>query len=401
MRTLRLGAGRPEATTARGLAGGLCTSAPCGVCATNVISGIANHAQYVELVRAVSQFSVAVDSLNGSVVLLWRYYIIAYTPGLSGAVSSASLLIRRMSKNMHKPLPALLISILSPFPSSQAEDLLGIYDLAVKSDPTLREAEQNLYATREVKPQARALLLPNFGVTADADYQNVKSSGNSSLGGFNRNHTYQCPAPPRRPSPSTSCRPGSASAKPTTPSPRRRRSTATLRSNSWFALRRPTSRCHRFADAVRVQEALVAADERQLEQSRQRFEVGLVAITDVNDSLAAYDRSRANLITAENDLNNAWEALRRSRSGSRCRWRASATGCRWRRRSQTISTSGRKRHWPTTSASSPRSKPPRPRVRTSRFSDPVTTRRWTCRPGTISVAPVPSSTPIPTRPSSG
>jgi outer membrane protein len=67
----------------------------------------------------------------------------------------------------------------------------------------------------------------------------------------------------------------------------------------------------RAADLVRVQEALVAADERQLEQSRQRFEVGLVAITDVNDSQAAYDRSRANLISAENALDNAWEALRR------------------------------------------------------------------------------------------
>jgi outer membrane protein len=65
----------------------------------------------------------------------------------------------------------------------------------------------------------------------------------------------------------------------------------------------------RAADAVTVQEALVRADERQLEQSRQRFEVGLVAITDVNDSQAAYDRSRANLITAKNLLDNAWQAL--------------------------------------------------------------------------------------------
>jgi len=64
------------------------------------------------------------------------------------------------------------------------------------------------------------------------------------------------------------------------------------------------------ADAVTVQEALVRADERQLEQSRQRFDVGLVAITDVNDSQAAFDRSKANLITAKTVLDNAWEALR-------------------------------------------------------------------------------------------
>jgi outer membrane protein len=67
----------------------------------------------------------------------------------------------------------------------------------------------------------------------------------------------------------------------------------------------------RAADLVRVAEALQLANERQLEQSRQRFEVGLVAITDVNESQAAYDRSRADVISAKNALNNAWEALRR------------------------------------------------------------------------------------------
>ncbi len=65
------------------------------------------------------------------------------------------------------------------------------------------------------------------------------------------------------------------------------------------------------ADAVGVQEALERANERQLEQSTQRFDVGLVAITDVNESQAAYDRSRADVITAKNELNNQWEALRR------------------------------------------------------------------------------------------
>ncbi len=66
----------------------------------------------------------------------------------------------------------------------------------------------------------------------------------------------------------------------------------------------------RAADAVTVSESLVRANERQLEQSKQRFEVGLVAITDVNESQAAFDRSRADLINAEVALDNAWEALR-------------------------------------------------------------------------------------------
>ncbi|MGB7552523.1 MAG: TolC family outer membrane protein, partial [Chromatiaceae bacterium] len=66
----------------------------------------------------------------------------------------------------------------------------------------------------------------------------------------------------------------------------------------------------RAADLVRSSEALMRANERQLEQSKQRFDVGLVAITDVNDNQAAYDRSRATVITNTNQLDNAWEALR-------------------------------------------------------------------------------------------
>jgi len=210
-------------------------------------------------------------------------------------------------------LPALLISIGLAAPlSTQAEDLLGIYDLAVKSDPTLREAEQTLYATREVKPQARALLLPNFAVTADADYQNVKTSGSNLQGSFSRNDTFDTSGAAAVLSQSVYNRADWV---------RLSQSDNTIAQaeaqyrDAEIELMVRTTEAYfqvlRSADAVRVQQALVAADERQLEQSRQRFEVGLVAITDVNDSLAAYDRSRANLITAENDLNNAWEALRR------------------------------------------------------------------------------------------
>jgi outer membrane protein len=214
---------------------------------------------------------------------------------------------------MNKLLPALLMSIgLATSLSTQAEDLLGIYDLAVKSDPTLREAEQTLYATREVKPQARALLLPNFAVTADGNYQNVKSSGRTAQGSFSRNDTFGTSDTSAVLSQSIYNRADWV---------RLSQSDNTIAQaeaqyrDAEIELMVRTTEAYfevlRSADLVRVQEALVAADERQLEQSRQRFEVGLVAITDVNDSLAAFDRSRANLITAENDLNNAWEALRR------------------------------------------------------------------------------------------
>ena len=48
----------------------------------------------------------------------------------------------------------------------------------------------------------------------------------------------------------------------------------------------------------------------QLEQAKQRFDVGLIAITDVQEAQAGYDRAFAQVITAENALQNAEEGLR-------------------------------------------------------------------------------------------
>jgi outer membrane protein len=49
---------------------------------------------------------------------------------------------------------------------------------------------------------------------------------------------------------------------------------------------------------------------RQLEQAQQRFEVGIIAITDVNEAQAAFDLAGANEIEAANKLDNENEALK-------------------------------------------------------------------------------------------
>ena len=48
----------------------------------------------------------------------------------------------------------------------------------------------------------------------------------------------------------------------------------------------------------------------QLEQAQQRFDVGLIAITDVQEAQAGYDRATASEITARNEVENAHEGLR-------------------------------------------------------------------------------------------
>ena len=52
------------------------------------------------------------------------------------------------------------------------------------------------------------------------------------------------------------------------------------------------------------------AVERQLEQTKQRFDVGLIAITDVHEAQAAFDRTVVDLINAENTLANNYYLLR-------------------------------------------------------------------------------------------
>ncbi|GLQ32496.1 TolC family outer membrane protein [Litoribrevibacter albus] len=48
---------------------------------------------------------------------------------------------------------------------------------------------------------------------------------------------------------------------------------------------------------------------RQLEQTKQHFEVGLIPITDVHEAQASFDGARVNRIVAQNDLNIAFEDL--------------------------------------------------------------------------------------------
>jgi outer membrane protein len=216
---------------------------------------------------------------------------------------------------MRKPL-TLLIAALLAGPAAlvtsavRADDLLQIYDIAVQSDPLLREAEQRLFATKEIEPQARALLLPNVAVQGTADYNNVTLSGRGVAGG-NRSDRFVTQGVQAVVNQTVYNRANWMTLKQTGDTIAQ--AEAQYR-NSQIELMVRTTQAYfnvlQAADAVTVSEALVRADERQLEQSKQRFEVGLVAITDVNDSQASYDRSKANLITAKRTLDNAWEALR-------------------------------------------------------------------------------------------
>ncbi len=62
-------------------------------------------------------------------------------------------------------------------------------------------------------------------------------------------------------------------------------------------------------DSVEFVGAEKNAIGRQLEQAKKRFEVGLIAITDVKEAQATYDFALFQVVIADNDLVNAREAL--------------------------------------------------------------------------------------------
>lgn len=63
-------------------------------------------------------------------------------------------------------------------------------------------------------------------------------------------------------------------------------------------------------DNLTFVQAQNAAIDRQLDQAKQRFDVGLIAITAVHEAQAVSDQARADLILAENELDNTREGLR-------------------------------------------------------------------------------------------
>ncbi|MBV2089577.1 MAG: TolC family outer membrane protein [Candidatus Thiodiazotropha sp. (ex Ctena orbiculata)] len=194
-------------------------------------------------------------------------------------------------------------------PLSQADDLMSVYRLALENDPQLQAAKEQLNSARESKSLARSQLLPTIGLgaTYDAVRSDVKTLQGNSV---DDTSTY---------------RESGLGLNLTQPIYRRDRLVQLEQSDSTIAqaeadfasaeidlmVRSTTAYFDILSaeDDLRVANAEREATGRQLEQAQQRFDVGLIAITDVHEAKAAYDAARASEIAAENSLDNAWEAL--------------------------------------------------------------------------------------------
>lgn len=194
---------------------------------------------------------------------------------------------------------------------ARATDLVEAYRLAVESDPEYRRVAAASRAVREQKPQAIAGLLPTLQATGNSYFNEQDISASFIPAGEGRGLEFN--------------------------------------SHGWaLNLSQPLFRFDRFVrlqqagSRVRQAEAEYAAAEqalmvrlaeryflvlanidnlefaraeekslsRQLDQAKQRFDVGLTAITDVQEAQAGYDRAVAQKIAAENGVDNARESLR-------------------------------------------------------------------------------------------
>jgi len=192
--------------------------------------------------------------------------------------------------------------------SLQAENLMDIYNLAQKNDPKFLASGALLEANLESTNQSLSALLPTISGNIGSSYS--KNSSGTNLGMTSKNESVG--------------------------------STLGLSLNqviydysTWVGYDQAKKRAERARVQYKVNEqdliirvaetyldVLGAKDKlefavaeqkaikQELEQTKQRYDVGLIAITDVHEAQARFDQSEADRIIAQNTLDNAHEALR-------------------------------------------------------------------------------------------
>lgn len=193
-------------------------------------------------------------------------------------------------------------------------DLLDVFSMAEISDPAYLETRANYDATLEARPQARSQLLPQISVEANTfkNSQDISIPGGpgasfGAAGDFEFNsHGYSLDL-----------------VQPLFRAPaylqyKQADSIISEAEAELYAARQDLAIrvVERYFDVLAAEDNLEFARaekrslEQQLEQAQQRFEVGLTAITDIQEAKAGFDRATAQIIEAENAVDNAREALR-------------------------------------------------------------------------------------------
>ncbi len=220
-----------------------------------------------------------------------------------------------------KRLATLALSLIAVTGAAAAKDLAGVYEDALRSDPAIRQADANRLAAREARPQAWSAVMPQ--IVGTADILRDHSSGYQDIVSEIPNSNPILP-------PSLVILPLPSTIDTTT-----RGWAVNLRSNlfswtNWMQIKAASAEVAqaeanyqaaeqdlilRVATAyflvlsaeanVEANSAALEAITHQLDQANKRFEVGLIAITDVQDAKAGHDNAAAAVIQAKRLLATA------------------------------------------------------------------------------------------------
>jgi len=202
-------------------------------------------------------------------------------------------------------LPASLLCSALSLGAAHAEDLVTVYQLARQHDTTLRAADQARLAVRENITVVRGRLRPNVGLGAEISRSR---SDSQSLDAFDSIST------PRGVSLQLSQSLYNKPQQVQLEQANQQADQADLQYQD-AELRLVTQVAKAYFDVLKARANLSytrsqkIAVARQLEQTEKRFEVGLIAITDVKEAQARFDQATAAEIVAENQVQSALEAL--------------------------------------------------------------------------------------------
>ena len=192
-----------------------------------------------------------------------------------------------------------------------ANNLVELYQSAESNDPTFQEVISNYRARLERKPQAWAALRPNISLSANTQYndQDIKidnnAFGGSGVVDFNsRGYRLNLTQPVFRLNRIRALETADLEINQAASEIELARQDLIIRlSERYFGL---LSANDNLEFAIAEEESL----KRQFEQAEERFDVGLIAITDVQEARAGFDRAVAAKLRAQNEIDVAEENLR-------------------------------------------------------------------------------------------
>lgn len=204
-------------------------------------------------------------------------------------------------KVIQHTLLATAISCALIAPQVSAGALIDIYQQALAQDPQLKAAEAAAKAGEEALPQGRAGLLPSISLTGNTTWITSDTTRDYN----NHGYTVSLSQPLFSAASWFTYKQGMALSEAATLQFDQAQQNLILRVvSSYLNVLRAQS-------TLETSQAQERAIQRRLDQVNAQFEVGLIAITDVQEAQASYDNAKVTRILAEGDLDNSFQSLER------------------------------------------------------------------------------------------